>query len=190
MLCALCRWLISRSEDTGKALAPFAARHVRRCKPCADYARSVASIASRLRAERQAWLAEGPAFEVDLASGKAGAADAPAPAPARAPRRFSFGLRPLPVAAAVLAVVAGALIFFQVVLKEPASSAEERAAALAALRTITTAPAGIQGVLREAESPLDRERRVLERSVTSAVEYLQARLNIKIERREPPAKAG
>jgi hypothetical protein len=188
MLCALCRWLVSRSEDTGKALAPFAARHVRRCRRCGDYARSAASIASRLRTERQAWLAAAPEFEVDLASGKAGAADTPAAA--RAPRRSWSGLRPVPVAAAVLAVVVGGLVLFQVILREPAPPIEDRTAALAALRSITSAPAGIPGALREAESPLDRERRVLEASVASAVEYLQARLNIKIERREPPAKAS
>jgi hypothetical protein len=188
MLCALCRWQISRAEDTGRPLAPFAARHVRRCRRCGDYARSIASIASRLRAGRPDFLAAAPEIAVDLASG---CADIPAAQKAaRAPRRSWSGLRPWPVAAAVLAVVAAALVLFRVVPREPGPAAGERMAALAALRTIASAPGEISGALQEAESPLDRERRVLERSVASAVEFLQARLNIKIERREPPAKAG
>ena len=60
------------------------------------------------------------------------------------------------------------------------------ASALAALKTVTAAPDEFQGMVREAESPLARERQILEHSVASAVEYLQARLNIKIERRELP----
>jgi hypothetical protein len=188
MMCALCRWRISRAEDTGRPLGRFAARHVRRCRRCGDYARSVASIASRLRAERPAWLAAAPEFEVDLQAGSAGIA--PSPAAARAPRRSWLGLRPLPVAAAVLAVVAGALVLYQVVLREPAPTGEERTTALATLRTIAAAPAEVKSAIKKAESPLDRERRVLGESVASAVEYLQARLNIKIERREPPAKAS
>jgi hypothetical protein len=62
---------------------------------------------------------------------------------------------------------------------------EDRAAAQAAVRSILTAPDGLRGALTDAESSLERERRVLERSVASAAEYLQARLNIRIERRDP-----
>jgi hypothetical protein len=187
MLCLITKWLISRAEDTGRALPGFAARHVRRCRACGESARTVASLSARLREERPAWLAAVPDFAVDLSSE---GARGPAAAAARAPRRSWFGLRPLPVAAAALAVVAGALVFFQLVLKRPAPTADERAAALATLKTITAAPAEVRGAIKEAESPLDRERRVLEKSFTSAVEYLQARLNIRIERREPPAKSS
>jgi hypothetical protein len=35
----------------------------------------------------------------------------------------------------------------------------------------------------EAESSLGREREIVERSLASAAEYLQARLNVRIERR-------
>jgi hypothetical protein len=188
MLCTLSRWLISRSEDTGKALPRFARRHVRRCRACGEFARTAAMLSSRLRTERSAWLAKVPDFTVELG---AGAAASPLPQDgAREPRRSWLSLRPLPVAAAALVVLAGALVLFQVVLKKPAPAAEERAAALAALKTITSAPEGLQGVIVEAESPLDKERKILEKSVSSAVEYLQARLNIKIERREPPAKSS
>jgi len=187
MKCQLVKWLISRTEDTGKPLPGFAARHARRCRTCGDYARAVASLSSGLRSVRSAWLAAAPDFDVDLPAAEA---PGPAAAAALARRRSWFGLRPLPVAATVLAVVAGTLVFVQVVLKRPVPAVEERAAALAAFKTITAAPAGVQGVIREAESPLERERLVLERSVASAVEYLQARLNIRIERREPPAKSS
>lgn len=187
MLCALVKWLISRAEDTGRPLSHFAARHAQRCRACGEYARAVASLSSALRSERSAWLAAAPEFDLDLS---AVGAFGPAIAAARAPRRSWFGLRPLPVAAIVLVVVAGALVFFQLVLKRSEPAATERAAVLATLRTITTAPAEVRGAIKEAESPLDRERQVLEKSVTSAVEYLQARLNIRIERREPPAKSS
>ena len=86
-----------------------------------------------------------------------------------------------------LVVAAGALVLFQVVLKEPAPTAEERAAAMAALKSIASAPDGFRGAHRSAESSLEKENRIRESSVSSAVEYLQARLNIRIERREPAA---
>jgi hypothetical protein len=181
MLCTFSRWMISRAEDTGKALPRIAERHVRRCHACGEYARTVASLSSRLRAERSAWLAGVPDFKVG---------PWPAAAASPVPRRSWLGLRPLPVAAAVLIVVAGALVLFQVVLRTPGPTAEERASALAALKTISTAPEEIGGAIKEAESPLDRERMVLERSLVSAANYLQARLNIKIERREPQAKSS
>jgi hypothetical protein len=187
MLCPLVKWLISRAEDTGRTLPGFAARHTGRCRACGEYARSVSPLSARLRSERSAWLAAVPDFDVDLSPAET---LGPADAAALAPRRSWFGLRPLPVAAAVLVVVAGALVFFQVVLKRPGPTAGERAAVLATLKTITAAPSEVRGAIKEAESPLDRERQVLERSFTTAVEYLQARLNIRIERREPPAKAS
>jgi len=101
-------------------------------------------------------------------------------------RRLLSGLRPLPVAAAALAVVAGALVLFQVVLREPSPSAEDRAAARAVIKSIVAAPDGFRSALTGAESSLEKEQRILEKSVASAVEYLQARLNIRIERRNPP----
>jgi hypothetical protein len=188
MLCTISRWMISRAEDTGKKLPAPVERHLRRCGACGEFARTAATLSSRLRTGRSAWLAEAPDFAV-----KIGPEPTPRPAGgagAHAARRSWLSLRPLPVAAAALVIVAGALILFQLVLKKPAPTAEDRAAAMAALRTITSVPAQFQGVVGQAESPLDQERRILERSVSSAVEYLQARLNIRIERREPRAKAS
>jgi hypothetical protein len=138
--------------------------------------------------ERRVWLAKAPDFAVELG---ADAVRVPAAeAGGHAPRRSWLSLRPLPVAAAGLVLLAGALVLFQLVLKTPPPTAEERASALAALKTITAAPQGLQGVIEEAGSPLERERLVLAKSVSPAVEYLQARLNIKIERREPRAKSS
>jgi hypothetical protein len=189
MLCTLSRWLISRAEDTGKALPRFAGRHVRRCRACAEFARTSATLSSRLRTERSAWLAGVPDFAVET---RLDATPMPAAkAGPRESRRSWLTLRPLPVAAAAaLVIVAGGFVLFQLVLKTPAPTAADRAAAMAALRTITSAPAELQGFVGQAESPLDRERRILENSVSSAVAYLQARLNIRIERREPPAKSS
>ena len=188
MWCTLSRWLVSRAEDTGKKLPKIAERHVRRCGVCREYALSSASLSSRLKAERTAWLARVPDFPSGLDSQKEPSTKGPRAieAAGRGPRRPWLALHPLPVAAAVLVIVAGVLVLFQIVLKEPAPTAGDRAAAMAALRTLSSAPEGLQGVIGGAESSLDQERRSLERSVSSAFEYLQARLNIKIERREPP----
>jgi hypothetical protein len=186
MLCKLSRWMISRAEDTGKKLPRIAARHVGRCSSCDEFARSSASLSLRLRAERSAWLAQVP----DLTPGPAHDTE-----PSRAtPRAVEAGrsgslrpraaLRPLPIAAAALVVLAGMLVLFQVVLREPPPNAQDRAAAMAALKTLSSGPDRLQGVIGEAESSLERERRILEQSVTSAVEYLQARLNIRIERKD------
>jgi hypothetical protein len=184
MLCTLSRWMISRTEDAGKKLPRIAERHVRSCPACGEYARACASLTSRLRAERSAWLAEAPDF-----SPLAGF-DAESSPAAPIPHRPRLALRPLPVAAAALAVIAVALILSQVVFKASAPSEAARREAADAIRSLSAAPQDLSGIIEEAESPLVRERRILERSVASAVEYLQARLNIKIERREPPAKSG
>ena len=188
MLCTLSRWMISRAEDTGKKLPSIVARHVRRCGACGDQARAAASLSARLKGERTAWLAAVPEFsaglkrdreEPDMASR---AADTARPKP----RRSWLALRPIPVAASLIVLAAAGLVLFRVIPRETAPSAEDRVAARAAIKTLTTAPEGLQGVIGEAESSLDRERRILESSVVAAVDYLQARLNIKIERKATP----
>jgi hypothetical protein len=181
MLCALSRWMISRAEDTGKRLPRIAERHILRCPGCGGYARDSASLTSRLRAERAAWLAAVHDFPAP-----AGFDGEPSPA-GPASSRPRFALRPLPAAAAALVVVAGALVLSQIVLKAPAPTVEERAAAMDAVRSLSAAPRELPEIIGEAESPLVMERRILERSVSSALEYLQDRLNIKIERRGPAA---
>jgi hypothetical protein len=181
MLCHLTRRLISRSEDRGKKLPRFSERHIARCADCRDYARFTASLKARLSTEKPALLAavsEFPLSKAEWATGGTGDK-----------RSEAFGRRlvfhPFPTAAAAVAVVAGAVVLFQVVLREPSSAPEERAAALATLKSITAAPDGFQGIVTEAESSLARERQILERSVLSAFEYLQARLNVRIERKAP-----
>jgi hypothetical protein len=54
------------------------------------------------------------------------------------------------------------------------------------LKSITAAPGELGGAVIDVESSLDREREILERSILSALDYLQERLNIKIERRDRP----
>ena len=183
MLCRLSRWMVSRSQDTGKKLPRAIERHVGRCLSCGAFARSSMALASELRAERAAWLAKVPDFAVGLEPGPALALEA------RAPRRLLFGLRPLPVAAAALAVVASGVILFQAVRRQgPSPTPQDLVAARSAIMSLSTAPRGFGGVVGEAESSLERERRILEKSIASAAEYVQARLNIKIERRTPPTK--
>ena len=181
MFCTLCRWLISRAEDTGKKLPGIAEGHIRRCPACGEYARDCASLAARLRAERSAWLVGVPDFPpLPALEGEA----SPAALPSRRPR---FALRPLPAAAAALLVIAGALVVSRLAVKAPEPSEADRAAAMEALRSLSAAPREFPEIVGEAESPLVAERRILESSVASAVEYLQDRLNIKIERRRPAA---
>jgi hypothetical protein len=71
-------------------------------------------------------------------------------------------------------------------IREPGPSAQDEAAALTALKTVTAAPDEFQGMVGEVESALTKERQILEKSVVSAVEYLQARLNIRIVKKETP----
>lgn len=188
MRCKLSRWMISRTEDTGKKLPGFAGRHIGRCRACGEFVRTSVSLSSRLRDERAVWLAKVPDFALSF-EGEAGPAEAAARAAMTeklASRRPWLRLRPLPVAAAALVVVAAALVLFRLVPQAPTPSAEDRAAARAAIAELQSAPGKLQGIIGGAESSLERERRILERSLSSAVEYLQARLNIKIERKEAP----
>ncbi|HSA94571.1 MAG TPA: hypothetical protein VLJ16_00875 [Acidobacteriota bacterium] len=191
MRCRINRWMISRAEDAGKVPPRFVERHTARCEACGEFSRAAASISSRLRAERRAWLAKVPDFPIDLTRGpelSPAASPASGPRPSASPHSRSF-LRPLPVAASALAILAAGLILFQVYLRGPGPSAEDRLAARAAIDRLTSAPQTLPAAVGEAESALERERRILEESVASAAEYLQARLNIRIERREPRAKS-
>ncbi len=188
MLCTISRWMVSRAEDTGKPLPRIVERHVRRCGVCGDEARSSASLAARLRGERFALLAEVPEFPAGPESDgeqpemRSRAADTARPGS----RRPWLALRPLPVAASLIVLAAAGLVLFRAIPRGTAPSAEDWIAARAAIRTLTSAPKGLQGVFGEAESSLDKERQILEKSIASAVDYLQARLNIKVERKESP----
>jgi len=192
MLCTLSRWMISRAEDTGKKLPRIVERHIGRCRACGEYARAAGSLSSGLRRERSAWLAEVPEFPLGLGLEKeyprsGSRAVETVRSRARGPW---LALRPLPVAATVIVLVAAGLVLFRVALREPAPSAEDRIAARAAIKELALAPEELRGAIGEAESSLVRERQILEKSIVSAVDYLQARLNIKVERRSPPAKSS
>ncbi len=185
MRCFFARRAISRAEDRGTKLPRWVERHAGRCGSCGEYVRFTASLKARLAGERPAFLAAVPDFPLNeaawAASGDRGVQE-------RASRR-RFVLRPLPAAAGALVVLAAGLVLFLVVRREAPPSPADRTAALAALKSFTAAPDRLPGVVTEAESSLDKERRILEKELSSAVEYLQARLNIKIERRDPPAKS-
>jgi len=185
MRCFFARRAISRAEDRGTKLPQWVERHAGRCGSCGDYARFTASLKERLAGERPAVLDAVPEFPLNEA---AWAAAGDRGAQERVPRR-RFVLRPLPAAAGALVVLAAGLALLLVALREPAPSAQDRTAALAALKSFTAVPDRIPGVVTEAEFSLEKERRILEKELSSAVEYLQARLNIKIERREPRGKS-
>lgn len=185
MLCRIARWEISRSEDRAARPPRWVERHVARCGPCRDFARFAASLRGRLAAEKEAFLRAVPEFPVNAEAWDRVAAGGDGPSMVqRGP-----ALRLWPAGAAAVAVLAAALVLWQVVLQEPGPSVEDRTAALAALKSVVTAADGFPGVVTEAESSLDRERRIIETSLASAFEFLQARLNVKIERRGT-AKTG
>ncbi len=178
MLCRLTRWLISRAEDRGKALPRFAQRHAERCADCREYARFTAALSSRFSQEIRPFLAAIPDFPLNPA-GPVSESPRPGKGGLRG-RRFAF----LPFPAAALAVAATALILFLVVPRTASLSLRDREQAAATLKTVTAAPAQFRGILEGAETSLTNERAILEKSFLSAIDYLQARLNIKIERRE------
>jgi D-serine deaminase-like pyridoxal phosphate-dependent protein len=182
MLCKLTRWLISREVDRGIKTPRLALRHAERCGACRTYARFAASLPSRFAGERPAFLASVPDFPLNETrwAEDRGVREKRGILPRR------LVLHPFPAAAAAVLVVAGALVLFQVVLREPGPSAQDEAAALAALKTVTAAPDEFRVAVAEVESSLTRERQLLEKSVVSAVEYLQARLNIRIVKKETP----
>ena len=182
MFCNLTRWLISRAEDRGKEMPRFAERHAARCEACREYALFAASLSSRLSGETPAFLAKSPDSPLDPAAWAAEGAGRGTGAPFR--RRFV--LHPFPTAAVVLVVAASALVLFLVVRREPALTSAEKLAVIASLKYVVAAPAEFSLAVAEVGSPLAKERQILERSVVSAVEYLQTRLNIRIERKETP----
>ena len=184
MICNLTRWLISRAEDRGKEMPRFAERHAVRCGACRDYALFAAALSSRLSGETPAFLAEAPDSPLDPA---AWAAEGDGRG-TRADFRRRFVLRPFPAAAAALVVVVSALIIFRVVGRGPGPglTSAEKQAVIASLKSVAAAPAEFRLAAAEAESSLAKERQILERSVLSAVEYLQARLNIRVERKQVP----
>ncbi|MCJ7487675.1 MAG: hypothetical protein MUQ25_16140, partial [Candidatus Aminicenantes bacterium] len=176
MICNLTRWLISRAEDRGKAMPRFAERHAVGCEACREYALFAASLSARLSGEAPSFIAAAPDSPLDPASWAAEGTGRGT----RAPFRRRFVLRPFPAAAAALFVIASALILFRVVGREPALTSAEKQAVVASLKSFAAAPAEFRVAVAEAESALTKERQILEKSVVSAVEYLQARLNIRI----------
>ena len=160
----------------------FAERHAVRCGACREYALFAASLSSRLSGETSEFLAKAPDSPLDPAAWAAEGAGRGTCAPFH--RRFV--LHPFPAAAAVLVVAASALVLFLVVRREPALTSAEKQAVIASFKSVTSAPAEFRGAVAEAESSLAKERLILENSVLSAVEYLQTRLNIRIERKEAP----
>ena len=183
MICNLTRWLISRAEDRGKEMPRCADRHAARCGACREYALFAASLSERLSGEAPSFLAAAPDSPLDPA---AWVPEEGAGRGTRAPFRRRFVLHPFPAAAAVLVVAASALVLFLVVRREPALTSAEKRAVIASLKSVSTAPAEFRVAVAEAESLLARERQILERSVLSAVEYFQARLNIRVERKQAP----
>lgn len=179
MLCHLTRWFVSRSEDAGKAWPRFAERHAARCAACREYARFASVLPARLSAEVPSVLAGAPEADLALDGIDADGARSLRGASGRRP----VFLRPLPAASAALALIASVLVLTLVVFREPRLSPADRQAALAALKSVAAAPDELGGVVADAESSLDREREVLERSILSALDYMQARLNIKVERK-------
>jgi hypothetical protein len=182
MLCHLTRWLISRAADGGKAWPRFAECHAARCHACGEYTRFVSSFSDRMGAEIPAFLARVP--EAPLTIEGIGA-EAP-PSGRRASERRAAFLRPLPLASVAVALVALLFIFTQVVFRKPGLSPADRQAAFAVLKSVATAPDELGGAVAGAELSLDQEREILEKSVLSALDYLQTRLNIKVEWRERP----
>ena len=181
MFCNLTRWLISRAEDRGKEMPHFAEHHAARCGACREYALFAASLSARLAGEAPSFLAATPDSPLDPT---AWVPEEGAGRGTRAPFRRRFFLHPFP--ASVLVVAASALVLFLVVRREPVLTSAEKRAVIASLKSVTAAPAEFRLAVVEAESSLAKERQILERSVLSAVEYLQARLNIKIERKQTP----
>lgn len=182
MFCNLTRWLISRAEDRGKEMPRFAERHAAKCGTCREYARIAASLSERLSGEAPAFLAKAP----DSPLAPAAWAAEEAGLGTRAPFRRRHLAHPFPAAAAVLLAAASGLVLFLVVRPGPGLTSAEKQAVIASLKSVAAAPAEFRVAVAEVESPLARERQILERSVLSAVEYLQARLNIRIERKQTP----
>jgi len=181
MVCQFARRAISRAEDRGEGRPRWVARHTARCGSCRDFALFTASLRARLADEKPALLSAVPDFPVD-GHARASAGEARG-------KREGLGrrliLHPFPAAAAVLALVAAGVLVIRVVRQDTRTSPQDTAAALAALKAVVAAPAAFPGAVAGAETSLEKERRILEASLASAVEYLQVRLNVKIERRDP-----
>jgi len=177
MLCHLTRWLISRTADTGKKMPPWAGRHAERCEACRAFASFSRALPSRLSGEVPAFLAGIP--DVRLFRTPPESIEPAAPRPSR----FRSFLRPLPIAALVLALAGG--VFLLRGLRSGADLTPEKArAAMAGLRRVTAIPDDWPVVLTAAESSLEQERLLLENSARSAYAFLQDRLNITVERKD------
>jgi len=179
MLCRLTRWMVSRAEDRGKDLPRFAARHIERCGHCRGYSLFVASLSSRFPSELPQFLAGIPDIPLIPAGRAAESGDR-----AFRPRRFL--IRPFPAAAAGFALAGAAIALFLVVRRPEPLSSLEKATAIAAVKSVTSAPSRLGGFLEGPETALAQEREILEKSFLSAVEYFQDRLNIRVEVRDAP----
>jgi hypothetical protein len=181
MVCHLARRAISRAEDRRGETPRWVARHTARCGSCRDFAFFTASLKARLADEKPALLSAVPDFSV---GGAAWAAAGEAWGERQGLGR-RLVLHPFPAVASALVLVAAGVLLFRVLGPDTMSPPQDTAAALAALRSVLAAPATFPEAVAGAETSLEKERRILEASLASTVEYLQARLNVKIERRGP-----
>lgn len=162
MLCAMTKWLISRREDTGQDLPPWAESHLRRCPSCREFAGLVSSWEEQradLRVFDQADSARSRRIRFRPAAGEE-------------PRRKTAAARrwrPVPALAIIFAaVILGAL--WLALPRTPALPSLDRIIDPEKMSALREEVAAV-------DSPLRQEMDGLERQLNAAITYLVSRLD-------------
>lgn len=168
MFCSIYKWLISRSEDLGKPMSGHAARHLRRCATCREYAEFCESLKNRSAQDIPGLLNNyNGAFNEKIISALS---KHPEPKPGKGRNPI---LIPVLTAASVLLVISISILW----LAGPSSNKIPQLNQLSELGFSRTS---VENMLVKVDSPFDQEIVELKKTLESTANFLLSRIDIEI----------
>jgi len=175
MRCGIVKWLAASDRNLPRP----ARRHLDRCPSCRDFVQEGRALAGAAKRDAALFLAEMPSPKSGgLFDRMLGEVRSPS-APVRVAAKFWI---PASVAAGLVFV---ALVVFRSGAVPPAPSWSDL---VAPVKSFPFPGEVLGGLAVEAESPLDREYRSLERALASAAQSLKASLDLGLPSPRPPIR--
>lgn len=182
MFCFFYKWMISRTQDSGKskALPGLVSRHINRCRTCREFVRFSQSLPGKFARDVPGFLQENNRFLEE----KMIAALAAKPVTGLPRKRRFLPIPALSLAAALVILVVSAGIIFKIIpaaAPEPIDNVEKT---IAQISESTFAGIPFQGIAGRMEASVEAEMRGLEKTVKSAAQHLASCLDFKIAPRD------
>jgi hypothetical protein len=174
MWCAIYKWNISRTLDSGKALSGLTKRHLEGCASCREFSRANQDLEKRLSADAAALIGSADPslagrMKTRIPAGRSEDSSSLVPSRPRTAR-----LRPVWAAAASLAVVVGVSLIWIV------STPPAKMPSLDPLLRFDGPRAYLETAVQKAESPYQEEIQELKQALESTADYLISRLDVNL----------